>query len=127
MTIKEHRTSPPTYRTTIEQVQSRTKDGTPWIQTVEIVTEGDEHYGNAPDVPPKWTDLPDDEKAVWVQWLSDDHDFDVRLAECDPEIVAAYTDHPDRENVESGEWLDRHVRLNQLLDQVIKEHKAAAE
>lgn len=80
----------PVYSTTIEQVTSRTADGTPYCHLHEIVTDGSDHVA---DCATPWEDMTEQERQEFDAWLSDLHDAYVEVESAEPEVRERYEEY----------------------------------
>lgn len=118
MTFQTHNDGEvPIYITASEHVTAFHDDGTPIMDSFEIVTRGDDlipAWGEAR----AWDDLPEDEREAWAQWIEDDHDLDVRIAMCDPAVRDAYGRLEAYVAGTDNEWESYHESRHALLDRI---------
>jgi hypothetical protein len=110
----------PTFRTRLEVVKKREKDGTPWMDTVEIVTEGGDLFGDHPDSILGWQNQTDEVREWWAEHIEAKHDFDVRLAAQEPEVRDAFELRRREANFNYDDLSTIHDELTGLLDEILK-------
>jgi hypothetical protein len=112
---------PPVYRSGLEQVVSRHRDGTPEVKLIEIESHGDDLFGNWEER--EWADLSQDDRDAWVSWIEEMHSLDVDVAEAEPEVRKLYEQRLSENG--DGEWEDMPAHRQQMLAECIAEADAA--
>ncbi len=108
----------PYFHDTIEQVTHFHSSGAPCVRLVDITTRGQDHLGLHGLV---WDNLPEDEREAWSEWIEDEHDLNVRIAESDPAVRATYRhvlQRPALEWADIHEWENVHKASNELLNNI---------